>query len=127
MLFKMLGIERSWELHNDNEMKMSLEKPRQVFVTKSRVLAVKVSEYFSKLLGSLATAGRSPKELVKLAGEKDSQRDGEGLVDLDDERDWRQDLPSRFSLLRDGHFPLFITFDRVSISLVLSRVPFRSS
>jgi hypothetical protein len=113
MVFKILGMERAWELHNQD-----MKKPRQVFVTKSRVLAEKVSEYFSKLSESLSAAGRSPKELVELAKSRQSQQQEGGLVDLDDEPDWRQDLPSRFSLLEEKHFPLFITFDRVTLFLL---------
>jgi hypothetical protein len=109
MLFKMLGIERAWNLCRDTML-----KPRQIFVTQSRVLAGKVEEYFTKLLESLATADRTPKELVELAKMK-CRQDENGLVDLDDEADWRSDLPGRFSLLKDEHFPLFVTFDQVSI------------
>lgn len=110
MLFKMLGIERAWQLRRDN-----MAKPRQVFVTQSRVLAGKVEEYFAKLLESLAIAARSPEELVELANTQKCARDDGGLVDLDDEVDWRNDLPRQFGLLRDEHFPLFITFDRVCL------------
>jgi hypothetical protein len=35
-------------------------------------------------------------------------------VDADDELNWRSDLPTKYSDLKDEHFPLFITFDRVS-------------
>jgi len=108
MLFKMLGIERAFKLKQG-----SMDKPRQIFVTQSRVLASKVEEYFSKLLDSLSTAGRSTQELVQLAKERKSQSGEHGLIDLDDDIDWRADLPSKFSLLKDEHFPLFLTFDRV--------------
>ena len=107
MLFKMLGIERAWDLR-----RCTMQKPRQIFVTQSRVLAGKVEEYFTKLMESLATAARTPKELIELAKMKDTQ-DDDGLIDLD-EADWRSDLPGRFSLLKDEHFPLFVTFDRVN-------------
>lgn len=108
MLFKMLGIERAFKLKQD-----SMDKPRQLFVTQSRVLASKVEEYFTKLLDSLSTAGRSTQELAQLAKEQKSQSGEHGLIDLDDDINWRADLPSKFSLLKDEHFPLFLTFDRV--------------
>lgn len=111
MLFKMLGIENAWVMHSNKDM----AKPRQLFVTQSRVLAGKVEEYFSKLMESLATATRSPKELAALAKKMQTHREDEGLVDLDDEVNWRNDLPDRFSHLQEKHFPLFITFDRVNI------------
>lgn len=107
MMFKILGIERAWA----GRFHASVAKPRQMFVTASRVLASKVEEYFAKLLDSLATAAHSPEELAALAATKLQQE--EGLVDLDDEENWRGDLPKCFSQLQDEHFPLFITFDRV--------------
>ena len=90
------------------------KKPRQIFVTKSRVLAGKVQEYFMKLSDSLSTTGFSPQELAKLAKEKRSQQQETAMVDQDDEGQWNEDIPSRFSLLQDQHFPLFITFSDVS-------------
>jgi hypothetical protein len=108
MLFKMLGIERVFKLNQD-----IMDKPRQIFVTQSRVLASKVEEYFSKLLDSLSAAGRPKEELAKLAKEKKSQSGEHSLFDLDDDINWRADLPSKFSELKDEHFPLFLTFDRV--------------
>lgn len=90
-----------------------MPKPRQLFVTQSRVLAGKVEEYFSKLIESLVTAAHSPQELKKLVANKTQQ--GEELIDEDDEADWRSDLPKKFSLLEDDHFPMFITFDRVGL------------
>ena len=108
MLFKMLGIERAYVMHKD-----SMPKPRQIFVTQSRVLAGKVEEYFSRLLDSLATAERTREELAQFVKSK-RQENEEGLIDIDDDQTWRADLPSRFSQLQDEHFPLFLTFDRVS-------------
>ena len=107
MLFKMLGIERAWEARRD-----SMSKPRQLFVTQSRVLAEKVEEYFVKLLESLSTAAQSPTELVKIAKRKKQQQE-QGLVDRDEEIYWRGDLPMRYSALQDEHFPMFVTYDHV--------------
>lgn len=115
MLFKMLGIERAYTLRKD-----IMQKPRQIFVTQSRVLAGKVEEYFSKLLDSLATAEKTKEELARLIKHKKQQQDDhEGLIDIDDDQNWRGDLPSRYSQLKDEHFPLFLTFDRVSLLLEL--------
>jgi len=114
MLFKMLGLERAWEFRRE-----SMPKPRQIFVTQSRVLAGKVEEYFTKLLESLSTAGSSPKDLVKAAEAKKLLREDDVLVDVDDEPEWRSDLPSSYLQLRDEHFPLFLTFDRVCLFLFL--------
>ena len=116
MLFKMLGMQRVWQQMGS--------KPRQVFVTQSRVLATKVEEYFNKLMSSHEVAGCSPRELR--ARERDVEQEIE-YVDQDDNRQWRSDLPERFSGLEDEHFPLFITYDRVWISLTLNHLisPFR--
>jgi hypothetical protein len=111
MLFKMLGNERAWDMQG-----VDMPKLRQVFVTQSRVLAGKVQEYFVKLMDSLATAIQSQSELAELAREKKRKAQDEDLLDVDDDVNWRADLPDQFSLLRDEHFPLFITFDRVSKS-----------
>ncbi|EPQ56620.1 P-loop containing nucleoside triphosphate hydrolase protein [Gloeophyllum trabeum ATCC 11539] len=108
MLFKMLGIQRSWEQHS-----FSMPKPRQIFVTRSPILAVKVEEYFTKLLKSLGIASSKPRDLVQgddIAGDLQVVRT---LADLDENAEWRVDLPKRFSLLRPEHFPLFISFDHL--------------
>ena len=105
MLFKMLGIERAWKQFPD-----MWDKPRQIFVTQSRVLATKVEEYFSKLMLSLETSSYSPEELRKMG--KDTEKEEE-LIDLDDVDQWRPDLPRKFSELTNVNFPLFITYDRV--------------
>lgn len=107
MLFKILGIERAWESHRD-----AMAKPRQLFVTQSRVLAEKVEEYFAKLLESLSTASQSPSELVDMASRKKAQQE-QGLVDRDEEIYWRGDLPQRYGALKDEHFPMFLTYDHV--------------
>lgn len=109
MLFKMLGIERSWESHRD-----TMAKPRQLFVTQSRVLAEKVEEYFTKLLDSLATANQSATELSQMAARKKARED-QGLVDRDEEIYWRGDLPKRYVALKEEHFPMFLTYDHVSL------------
>ncbi|KAF8139771.1 hypothetical protein EV363DRAFT_1497668, partial [Boletus edulis] len=103
MLFKMLGIQRAWEMQTSG-----MPKPRQIFVTKSRVLATKVEEYFVKLLESLALAGYSLQDLKRM-----QTRDTDsGLVDVDDQE--RADIPQRYSALEENHFPLFVTFDQLA-------------
>ena len=109
MLFKMLAIQRTWQQYPDMR-----PKPRQVFVTQSRVLATKVEEYFAKLMWALEAAVYSPEELRMM--DKDIEQEIE-FVDQDDNEQWRSDLPERFSKLSDEHFPLFITYDRVRMSV----------
>ena len=98
MLFKMLGVERTWKMYPDMG-----PKPRQVFVNQSRALATKVEEQFIKLMGCLEPA----------TTEDTDQR--VRLVDQDDNCHWRPDLPDKFSELSEENFPLFITYDRVRI------------
>ena len=104
MLFKMLGVERSSTL-------LSGKKIRQVFITQSRVLAERVQEYYSKLARSSAAGDCSEGEIKQRATQR-SQAEKE-LVELDDEDDSQSGLPRKFSELTDGHFPLFLTFDKV--------------
>ena len=112
MLFKMLGIQRTWEKYRDIG-----PSPRQVFVTQSRVLATKVEEYFVRLLSAFEVAMYSPEELRAM--EKDIEQEID-FVDQDDDEQWRPDLPERFSELSDKHFPLFVTYDRVRITFFLN-------
>jgi hypothetical protein len=113
MLFKMLAIERAYAQQSES---LSIARPRQVFVTQSRVLATRVQEAFSKLMASLAATNKSKEELEELA----EQQKLSGLYDVDDDVT-KAGLPKKFSLLQDEHFPLFLTFDRVRV-LVLSVV-----
>ncbi|PBK79871.1 hypothetical protein ARMGADRAFT_1021286 [Armillaria gallica] len=96
MLFKILLIERTSQPTASDS-----PRPRQVFVTKSRMLAKKVQEYFAKLAGSLAMASRSPAD-VPAAPQYQVDL---GLVDADDIVDWRTDLPAKYSELEEKHFP----------------------
>ncbi|KAG1738629.1 uncharacterized protein EDB91DRAFT_1347576 [Suillus paluster] len=101
MLFKILGIQRAWESSG-----IDMPKPRQIFVTKSRMLATKVEEYFTSLLKSLALASSTLEELKALSILDD-------LVDHDDAPESQMNIPMRYSQLEDKHFPLFATFDQL--------------
>ncbi|KAJ6577097.1 hypothetical protein B0H10DRAFT_1963249 [Mycena sp. CBHHK59/15] len=102
MLYKMLLVETDYEM-----TKEETPKRRQLFVTQSRILAEKVEEHFTKLF-----AGYRPStDSEKVARSKKGM--GGVLVDIDDELNWRSDLPKKYSDLRDEHFPLFVTFDRL--------------
>ncbi|KAJ7743864.1 hypothetical protein B0H16DRAFT_1889844 [Mycena metata] len=104
MLYKMLLVEADYELAKEEVPETP--KRRQLFVTQSRILAEKVEEHFSKL-----SAGYRPSEKAdNLAKAKTSTF---ALVDIDDEVNWRSDLPKRYSELTEDHFPLFVTFDRL--------------
>src|SRR6266404_1521130 len=112
MLFKMLGIENSWQKNRE----LRPDRPRQLFVTQSRMLADKVEEYFIKLLQSLVLASKTEGAISDLL-ERQKNREDAGLVDQDEAVNWREDLPQKFSELQDIHFPMFITFDKVRFPL----------
>lgn len=120
MLLKMLGIQRAWELCPEMG-----QKPRQVFVTQSQVLAAKVEEYFVKLVSTFEAAARSPEEkhMTDTNTEQviDLPEQGDELIGQDYKERWRTSLPERFSKLLDEHFPLFITYDQVIASLSSKR------
>lgn len=120
MVFKMLGIEHSWQ-----QCKGALPKPRQVFVTASRVLAEKVQEVFTKLQASLVPADGAPVVFAHTAPPSNVTEMGEDLLasDDEDEGEYQDNLPQRFSELTDAHFPLFITFDKVSYSVRVKKDP----
>ncbi|KAJ2926878.1 hypothetical protein H1R20_g10207, partial [Candolleomyces eurysporus] len=111
MLFKMLGIERAYTQHSEIS---PVSRPRQIFVTQSRVLATHVEEYFSKLLASLAATTKSKEELKEIAEQQKLLKEGDDvLYDVEDDMTWKANLPPKFSLLKDEHFPLFLTFERL--------------
>ena len=105
----MLGIERAWDGVQES-LDADIPRPRQVFVTQSRVLAEKVEEYYRKLAESHAAASRTEEESAQLGTRKAEDR---ALVDQDEEEFWRGTLPKKFGDLTDEHFPLFVTFDHV--------------
>ncbi|KAF9224470.1 hypothetical protein BS17DRAFT_766503 [Gyrodon lividus] len=102
------GEARAWEMQT-----YGMPKPRQVFVTKCRVLATKVEHYFTKLSESLALAGYSLKELKKMKTEA-------GSVDVDDISEDQGGIPQRYSALEEKHFPLFVTFDNVILAKMIA-------
>ena len=103
MVFKILGIERTTQM-------LDLPKVKQVFVTQSRVLADRVEEYFNGLIKSYATNSLTAEEMEwRSAKKKEVEKN---LMELDEEDESLSDLPPRFGLLEDKHFPLFLTFDK---------------
>ncbi|KAJ3997585.1 hypothetical protein F5050DRAFT_1750599 [Lentinula boryana] len=108
LLFKMLLVERSHRIRGGDT-----PKPRQIFVTQSRILAKKVEQYFATLSHSLVASSQSLTQLRETrAGQRGAVLDDEvDMIDVDDIDDWSGDLPSKFSELCDEHFPLFTTFN----------------
>jgi len=108
----MFGIERAWELRGSTGA-----RPRQLFITKSRNLAEKVEGYFYKLIQSIFDESNTPKHIADML-ERQNARGARGLIRVSQDSGWRQDLPERYSELREEHFPLFITVDTVSAFLL---------
>jgi hypothetical protein len=103
----MLMIEASSEMSAPGTRKM-----RQLFVTQSRTLADKVGEHFAKLLGGYRPSAVS--ENMKAA-----QKADRALADREEDNDWQSDLPKKYSDLQDADFPLFVSFERVSSSILM--------
>ncbi|EUC55029.1 P-loop nucleoside triphosphate hydrolase, putative, partial [Rhizoctonia solani AG-3 Rhs1AP] len=97
IVFKMLGIERMFEEGAE-------AKPRQVFITQSPALAQKVQEYYRSLIRTYSHRSATHKHATP--------EDTGILADLRDEGMESFGLPSRYSLLEDQHFPLFLSFDQ---------------
>ncbi|KAI0693636.1 hypothetical protein BC835DRAFT_1415776 [Cytidiella melzeri] len=96
MVMKMLATECAYAQHPD----MMDAKPRQIFVTRSQHLAVKVKETFEETYRAHAPGRRSD-----APARSSAQR---VLVNDDEER---ADKHKRFGSLDDIDFPLFVSYD----------------
>ncbi|KAH8979762.1 P-loop containing nucleoside triphosphate hydrolase protein [Lactarius hatsudake] len=105
IVFKIFGIERAWQ----NRGSVG-PRPRQLFITKSRLLADKVEQDYVNLLFSLSEDPDTPQYIRDRIHLWKSRRKN-NVLDPDDAQGKRDDLPEKFSELQDGHFPLFITVD----------------
>lgn len=92
------------------EQSSAAQKRRQVFITQSRVLTLRVQEYYIKLAQSLATGRKNPEEPTNITQDILVEKK---LMDHDEEHHSQSRLPKKFCELTDDHFPLFITFDKV--------------
>ncbi|CEL56912.1 TPR and ankyrin repeat-containing protein 1 OS=Mus musculus GN=Trank1 PE=2 SV=3 [Rhizoctonia solani AG-1 IB] len=106
LIYKMRTIEQM------NTTRGNYQPMKQLFVTRSRVLAQHVEATYQGLVEFTEIALKSAEELKEMA--KKSREDPDrALVEFDSEIDLRNDLPERFSDLQDSHFPLFISFDKL--------------
>lgn len=109
IIFKILGIERAWQ-----NLGCMGPRPRQLFVTKSRLLAEKVEGDYVNLLYTLSAGPDAPlytRERIQRWNDRAKK-----TINPCDADDGRDDLPEKFSELCDGDFPLFLTMDTVSNS-----------
>lgn len=89
--------------------------PLTIHYTGLRVLHITVEQYYITLGRSLTASSQSLAQLCEHRVRQGvSVLDEEGdMIDVDDLVDWSGDLPSKFSDLRDEHFPLFTTYNGV--------------
>jgi hypothetical protein len=114
IVFKIFGIERAWQ----NQGCLG-PRPRQLFITKSRLLAEKVERDYVGLLYSLSTGQNAPLYVRERIQRWNSRRK-KVIFNPDDAEGKRDDLPGKFSELRDGDFPLFLTMDTVSTAIPIN-------
>ncbi len=100
-MYKMLSIESAWRQY----FEVVETKPRQMFVTRSQMLADKVQEAFRKVCtnhgGEVMTLDRGTNRNI--------------FPIQDDNIEWSL-MPEKFRDLKEEHFPLFISFDRVCLN-----------
>jgi hypothetical protein len=118
IVFKIFGIERAWQ----NQGCIG-PRPRQLFITKSQLLAEKVEREYVSLLYSLSTGPDAPLYVHERIQRWNSRRKrgDSNPDDTESERDSipddtggeMEDLPQKFSELRDSDFPLFLTMETV--------------
>ncbi|KAF9050293.1 hypothetical protein BJ165DRAFT_1341573 [Panaeolus papilionaceus] len=109
MLHKMLWVQRAYHLHTANT-----QRPRQVFVTRSSVLARKVEEHFSTYMA----AGKMNEFRARFA-----QSESSDLINQNGFSAWKESRAT-FKGLTDEDFPLFIPLEDVcliftALSLIL--------
>jgi hypothetical protein len=108
LIYKMRAIEQTTVAQDETH------GVRQMFVTRSRVLAQHVEATYQGLVESTNVALKSPEELKEMA-RRSRENPDRTLVEFDSEVDLRLDLPERFTLLQNSNFPLFISFDKVHL------------
>jgi hypothetical protein len=114
IVFKIFGIERAWQ----NQGCVG-PRPRQLFITMSRLLAEKVERDYVSLLYSLS-AGPDAPLYVRERIQRWNARKKKVTPNPGDKEGKRGDLPNKFSELRDSDFPLFLTMETVSTALLVN-------
>jgi hypothetical protein len=112
---KIFGIERAWINRGSED-----RRPRQIYITKSPLLAEKVEEDYVGLWLSLGTGPDIP-EYVTEHIQRWNSRKKLNLFVADRAVGDRDDLPKRYNELQDNHFPLFITTEEVSTTISESK------
>ena len=113
IIFKMFGIERAWEHLAHSQA----ARPRQIFVTKSSLLAKKVEQEFISFIKYDSTSENASTHFVQRA-RRVVHLDSDELFTNEHLGIWRSDIPSRYSELSDEHFPLFTTYNGVCLFIL---------
>ncbi|RPD59343.1 hypothetical protein L226DRAFT_495257 [Lentinus tigrinus ALCF2SS1-7] len=104
MVYKMISLERSWA----DRFQLTMRKPRQLFVTQSPELVLKVKEYYDNRSPSLALASHTPGSPGTAAPETAEQAKqsflGADEVVLNS---------ARYGELKDEDFPMFVTYHQL--------------
>ena len=100
MLYRMFGNERAWRIFSAMHGNNMLWRQRSIFVTNSKDLVQGVEKIFIELVRADVLSERVPTSRSRL--------------------ELRDNLPLKYSELKDEHFPLFITFDCVSFHLLVN-------
>src|ERR1700761_2691861 len=98
IVFKIFGIERAWQ----NRGSVG-PRPRQLFITKSQLLANKVEHDYVNLLFSLCAGPDTPQYVYERIRQWKSHKRSD-ILDPDGADGTRDDLPEKFSELQDNHF-----------------------
>ncbi|CAG8476933.1 5442_t:CDS:10 [Acaulospora colombiana] len=93
---------------------------RQIFITVSPTLCLRVKQYFNQLRRSAVLAGKkmSLTQFYEYMKEREESGDLDQpdieLIEEDDEEKVLGDIPNSFDQLSEHHFPLFITYGKFS-------------
>ncbi|KDN40057.1 hypothetical protein RSAG8_08378, partial [Rhizoctonia solani AG-8 WAC10335] len=85
---------------------------RQLFVTRSKVLTQHIAKNYQGLMDSSDIANKTTEEL-EIMREDNQKYQTRELVEFDNSVDFRADLPRCFTELKESHFPLFVSFDKL--------------
>jgi hypothetical protein len=102
---------------------------RQIFITVSYNLCWRVKEHFNQLKNSAMLTGvkmsrnelgEKIKERVRKRKEIDENNEAidNNMREEDDEKEELKKIPNSFCMLKDHHFPLFITYEKFSEMLL---------
>jgi hypothetical protein len=120
-LFRLLATRRgAAAVHEEGASADGVSTPhRQLFVTKSVELLVRVRRFYDRMARAGAGEGGDDLEEAIREAEGDDGYDDADLLDAD-ERGALAGVPASFAALEDRHFPLFLTFEKLLAMLEIA-------